>query len=182
MASLQEQLIKAGLVDERKAKKAAQEKQKQANQARRNKSRPQKPVNSAAQQRKAKQAERERLLNEKHQQQRKQKEIAAQVKQLIETNKLDRSKADISYRFVYKKKIKTIQVTEEQKKQLTSGQMVIATMVLPNLRAFEIVSPAIAQKIAERDETAVVTFEDDKKEADADDPYADYQIPDDLTW
>ena len=41
----------------------------------------------------------------------------------------------------------------------------------------------MAAKIAERDPEAVIELSDqDDTAGDADDPYADYKIPDDLTW
>ena len=41
----------------------------------------------------------------------------------------------------------------------------------------------VARKIAERDAAAVIELNDSNKSASAeDDPYADYQVPDDLIW
>jgi hypothetical protein len=46
----------------------------------------------------------------------------------------------------------------------------------------ELVPRVIADKIAERDATMVVRVNKTNNEIDADDPYAAYQIPDDLMW
>jgi len=50
-------------------------------------------------------------------------------------------------------------------------------------RRFELVPIEVANKIAERDPETVIELpdQDDSVNTD-DDPYADYKIPDDLTW
>ncbi len=183
MASLQDQLLKAGLVDKRKAKLANKEKQKQANLARKSGAKTDNAAKAAAQQRQQQRVERDRALNQKKQDESWQKAIAAQVKQLIEVNKLDRDQAEIPYRFVYQNKVKNIHVTEDQKIHLTQGHLAIVTLTLANNRQFEIVAVQVAQKIAERETESVVQInhKTDATELE-DDPYADYQIPDDLTW
>ena len=50
-------------------------------------------------------------------------------------------------------------------------------------RRFELVPVEVARKIAERDPETVIDLPDQDDSASAeDDPYADYKIPDDLTW
>jgi uncharacterized protein YaiL (DUF2058 family) len=48
--------------------------------------------------------------------------------------------------------------------------------------ATELVPRVIADKIAERDASLVVRVNKPSTEIDADDPYAAFQIPDDLMW
>jgi uncharacterized protein YaiL (DUF2058 family) len=48
--------------------------------------------------------------------------------------------------------------------------------------AAELVPRIIADKIAERDAALVVRVNKASTEVDADDPYAAFQIPDDLMW
>jgi uncharacterized protein YaiL (DUF2058 family) len=48
--------------------------------------------------------------------------------------------------------------------------------------ATELVPRVIADKIAERDASLVVRVNKASAEIDADDPYADFKIPDDLMW
>ncbi|MCP4877417.1 MAG: DUF2058 domain-containing protein [Gammaproteobacteria bacterium] len=180
MASLQDQLLKAGLVDKRKAKIAKQEKQKQASHARKTGGKTVNAAKAAAEQQRVQRIERDRVLNQQKQEASRQKEIAAQVRQLIEVNRLERDKAEISYSFVYRNKVKNIQVTEDQKKHLTQGHLAI---VISKTERFEIVPMQVAQKISERDAQSVVQLNDRVDDLDpADDPYADYQIPDNLTW
>ena len=104
MASLQEQLLKAGLADEKKAREVRNEKRKQRKQQPKGAT----TVNEAGERaRKARQekAERDRQLNLERKKEAEKKAIQAQIRQLIETNRLDRSRGETSYQFVDGKKI-----------------------------------------------------------------------------
>ncbi len=183
MASLQDQLLKAGLVDKNRANKAKKEKQKQANFTRRSGSKTVSAARVAAQQQQSKRVARDRELNLQKQNASNRKAIAAQIRQLIEVNRLDREQGEISYSFAYRNKIKNITVTDALKNQLTLGYLAIVTLLENNTRKFEIVPALVAQKIAQRDAGSVVQLNEKIDTAkDDDDPYADYQIPDDLTW
>jgi len=183
MASLQEQLLKAGLVDKSRANKAKKDKQKQSKVARNTAAKAVSKEKTVAQQEQALRAQRDRELNLQRQKQVEQKATLAQIKQLIELNKLDKGQGDTSYSFIYKNKIKKIFVTEDIKQQLSLGRLAIVRLVLKSERLFEIVPAAVAAKIAQRDEHAVVQLNEKvDTEQNEDDPYADYQIPDDLTW
>jgi uncharacterized protein YaiL (DUF2058 family) len=61
---------------------------------------------------------------------------------------------------------------------LIAGRLVIVVQG----GAVELVPRVIADKIAERDAAIVVRVNKPSTEVDADDPYADFQIPDDFTW
>ena len=183
MASLQEQLIKAGLVDKSKANKAKKERQKQANLARRSKQASPSEASVLARQEKEMRLARERELNRQKQEASSRKAIIAQVRQLVESNKLDRAQGEITYSYAYRGKIKKIIVTEELKKQLTRGNLAIVTAVTSSNRIFEIVPAVVAEKIAQRDSESVILLNEKTAEGgNDDDPYADYQVPDDLTW
>ena len=188
MSSLQEQLLKAGLVDKNRANQADKEKQKRANQTRRSAGKsPAKKVDPkkiAADKRHAERVARDRALDDKRKQALDQKAIVAQIKQLIETNKVDRSKGEIPYSFVYRKKIKKMFIGETEKNLLTNGRLAIVTLVINNEgRRFELVPVEVARKIAERDpETVIDLPAEDASASSEEDPYADYKIPDDLTW
>lgn len=183
MASLQDQLLKAGLIDKNKAKKASKDKQKQANLVRKSGARVDNQTRVLAQQELAKKSARDRELNRQKQQASNQKAIAAQVKQLIDMNKLDRSEGDISYSFVCQNKVKNIAVTAELKNQLTLGRLAIVVLLVNKDSRFEIVPAQVAEKIAQRDVDSVVHLNQKvEMEEDENDPYADFRIPDDLTW
>lgn len=178
MPSLQDQLLKTGLADEKKAKAIRNEKHKK---------RKQQPkgtveVNEAeirARQAREEKAERDRQLNLERQKEAEKKAIKAQIRQLVETNRLDRSRGETSYQFVHDKKIKKLFVDDTMVDQLSRGRLAI---VFVN-DAYEIVAEGVARKIMERDESAVVVLHDRKSDDQGDDdPYAGYEIPDDLMW
>ena len=170
--------MKAGLADEKKAKAIRNEKHKK---------RKQQPkgaveVNEAeirARQAREEKAERDRQLNLERQKQAEKKAIQAQIRQLVETNRLDRSRGETSYQFVHDKKIKKLFVDDTMVDQLSRGRLAI---VFVN-DAYEVVAEGVARKIMERDESAVVVLHDRKSDDQGDDdPYAGYEIPDDLMW
>ena len=178
MASLQEQLLKAGLADEKKAKSIRNEKRKQRKQQPKGAVQ----VNEAeerARQARLEKAERDRQLNLERQKEAEKKAIQAQIRQLIETNRLDRSRGETSYQFVDGKKIKKILVDDTMVDQLSRGRLAIVAIG----DNYEVVPDKVARKIMERDETAVISMHDRKlDDAGEDDPYAGYEIPDDLMW
>ena len=183
MESLQEQLLKAGLVDKNRANKVKKDKQKQSKVARNTGAKQVNKEKTAAQRAQEKRIDRDRELNQQKQNQAEEKAASAQIRQLIDLNKIDIAAGEIAYSFIYKNKVKKIYVTEAIKKKLSQGRLAIVRLVLKSERLFEIVPAAVAEKIAQRDEHAVVQLNRaaDRLE-DEDDPYADYQIPDDLSW
>lgn len=182
MSSLQDQLLKAGLVDQKKVAKANRDKTRQDNLIRKNKSRKSVEPNSQRQ-RLDKKMQRDRELNQQRQEAARRKELAAQAKQLIDDNQQDRARGEHPYGFVYKNKVKKIFVTEAQKKQLAQGQLAIVTYVNNDGRKFELVPGPVGEKIAQRDTSFIVEIrQQEESDEHADDSYADYQVPDDLTW
>ena len=107
MASLQDQLLKAGLADQKKAKAIRNEKHKQRKQQPKGAVQVNETEIRARQAREEK-AERDRQLNLKRQHESENKAIQAQIRQLVDTNKLDRSRGETSYQFVHDKKIKKL--------------------------------------------------------------------------
>ncbi|WP_323752501.1 DUF2058 domain-containing protein [Marinobacter sp.] len=178
MASLQDQLLKAGLADEKKARTIRSEKRKQRKQQPKGAAQVNE-VEERARQARQEQAERDRQLNLERQKEANKKAIQAQIRQLVETNRLDRSRGETSYQFVHEKKIKKIFVDDQMVDQLSRGRLAV---VFVNSE-YELVAEAVARKIMERDESAVVVLHDRTAEDQGDDdPYAGYEIPDDLMW
>lgn len=182
VASLQDQLLKAGLVDKNRANKAKKEKQKKAKAARGSGAVISNEVSAAAQREQAKKIERDRQLNLQKQKESSLKAVAAQIIQLVEMNRLDPSDDDIGYSFVYDNRVKKIILNEELKNQLIAGRLAIVTIVKNQLRKFEIVPAPVAEKIAQRDESCIVQLNEKIGAEGEDDAYADYKIPDDLMW
>ncbi|QSP94205.1 DUF2058 domain-containing protein [Marinobacter salinisoli] len=178
MPSLQDQLLKAGLADEKKAKAIRQEKRKKRKTQPKGAAQESEAELRARRAREEK-AERDRQLNQERQRAAEEKAIQAQIRQIIETNRLDRGKAEQDYQFVDGKKIKKILVNDLMVDQLSRGRLAIARLG----EGYEIIPEAAARKIMERDEQAIVVLHDRKQDDDPeDDPYAGYEIPDDLMW
>ena len=178
MASLQDQFLKAGLVDKNKAKLANQDKSKQKKVERRTGTQNVDEVRLAALETQRKNAERARELNAQRDAAATQKAIVAQIAQLVNKNRQNKGAGDIAYNFTHDKKIERIYVSATVQAHLMAGRLVIVCQV----GATELVPRIIADKIAERDASLVVRVNKASTEVDADDPYAAFQIPDDLMW
>ena len=69
-------------------------------------------------------------------------------------------------------------------KQVTKGRLAVVALD----GAYELVPSPVADKIAQRDESVVVyradldTSNNEGQQEEEEDWYADYEIPDDLTW
>lgn len=177
MASLQDQLLKAGVVDKGKSQKIKKQQHKKK-KAGKGSPEAEEAARLANQARAAKQ-QKDKEINQQKQQQAQRKAIEAQMKQLMENNKLVREGGDIPYQFSYKKSIKKLYITEPQQQQLLLGQVAIVELH----GDFELVPAKVAEKIAQRDESRVVVMNSGSENSvDEDDPYKDYQIPDDLMW
>lgn len=177
--ALRDQMLKAGLVNEKQVKKAQQEKRKENRQTQ------QKPgtVNEQQAQLQAAaqaKAERDRQLNRERQEEQEQKARQAQIRQLIEAHRIPREEGEFPYNFADAGKIKRLYVTEEVRKQLTRGRLGIVRLD----NRYELVEADVVEKIAQRDASCVISLNPPpEKPAEPDaDPYAAYTVPDDLIW
>jgi uncharacterized protein len=178
MASLQDQFLKAGLVDKNKVKQANQDKSKQKKVERRTGTQTVDEVRLAALETQRQNAERARELNAQRDAAAKQKAILAQIAQMVQKNRQGKGNGDIAYNFTHQNKIDRIYVSAAVQAHLMAGRLVIVRLN----GATELVPRIIADKIAERDASMVVRVNKASTEVDADDPYAAFQIPDDLMW
>ncbi len=176
----QEQLLKAGLVTEQQVKQVQKGKKKGKQQL--SKKQRQKQQGEAAlhaQREKELKAERDREQNLRKQQQAKAKAISAEINEMIKQHKLVRDEGcDVPYNFEHQGKVKRIYINQDMKQQLVKGKLGIARID----GVYELVPLSIAEKIRERNEKRVVIFEPDSKPVDDNDPYAGYEVPDDLMW
>ena len=178
MVSLQEQLLKAGLVDKKKVKQVNQDKSKQHKEVLRTGVEKVNQSREAALEMQRKNAERARELNAQRDAAATQKAIVAQIAQLVQQNKQSKGKGDVPYNFTFGTKIERIHVTAQIVEHLVAGRLVIVHMH----GSFELVPRVIGEKIAQRDASIVVQIKKKAQEVEEDDPYADYKIPDDLMW
>lgn len=179
-STLQDQLLKAGLVDEKAIKQAKKQKQSQQQKVAKNQRHLETDETKLlAQQALAEKAERDRQLNQQHNEQMMQRAIAAQIRQFIENNRQSRDNGSIAYNFVDDKVIKKILVTQPLIDQIQRGQLAIAKLD----DKYELIPARAAEKIRERNAACIVVCNAPQTGTSIDDdPYADFKIPDDLMW
>jgi hypothetical protein len=183
--SLQDQLLKAGLVDDKQVKSTNKAKKKQSKMDRRARVETVDETKLAAQQALAEKAEKARGLNKDLNEKALKKAINAQIKQLINRNSLGRNKGDVAFNFTDGSKIKKLYVDDKIQHQLVRGILAIVKQG----DQYEIIPAPVASKIAERDSNRIVLLNDPSEQAlseqqdeAGEDWYAEYDIPDDLMW
>ncbi len=178
--AFQEQFLKAGLVSKEQVKKANQKKGKKNKQQQRS----QQAQAAEAARQKVRQAEkakaaRDRELNLRKQEQAKKKAISIEIDQLIRDNQIKRDKdCELPYNFEHRNKVNKIYLNADMRQRLIDGKLGIARIE----GRYELVPLATAEKIRQRNEKRVILFEQETETVESDDPYAEYQIPDDLVW
>ncbi|MEX6500960.1 DUF2058 domain-containing protein [Pseudomonas zhanjiangensis] len=176
--SLREQLLKAGLVNEKQAKQVSKEKQKQKRLEHKGQAEKDESQKLVAQQAMAEKLARDQELNRQQQEKAEQKARAAQIKQLIEVSRLPKLTTEDYYNFVDDKKVKRLSVNKLMRDKLSSGSLAIVR----HGGGYEVIPREAALKIQQRDERRIVLLNTPTEAPDADDPYAAYQVPDDLMW
>jgi uncharacterized protein len=178
--SLQEQLLKAGLVSDAKAKTVKTEKRKQEKLKLKNNVEVVDEAKQLAEKAKAEQFEKDRLLNQQKALEVEKKAITAQIKQLLDEQKLSQDPEGVAYHFTDGTTVKKVYVSESLRDSLIRGRAAIIKFE----KAYYVVNAEAAEKISIRNATCVLVFNKGSTIAETtqDDPYADFQIPDDLMW
>ncbi|WP_180081013.1 DUF2058 domain-containing protein [Acinetobacter sp. YH12201] len=174
--ALQAQLLKAGLVDNKKAKKLS----KQAvHEQRTGQSNEAELKAKIAQDQKEKLArdqaldlEKKRLLQGK--------ELKAAIVQMINQHKIKDTDGEVAYQFIDDNKVKKIYLNQQIYNALVAGSLIIAK----EADSYAVLPKALAERINDKMEGFIIVNNSEKNEqtTDEDDPYAAYVIPDDLMW
>jgi uncharacterized protein len=175
---LQEQLLKAGLVNKTKAAQVVRE------QAKKHKGKgPAAPSAEEMEARRlqAEKAERDRAIAAERNALTRASEARAQIQQIVEAHKVKRE-GEIAYRFTDGDAIKEVLVNEALRAQLASGTLVIVR----HGQGYELLPRVAADKVVERD-AAMIVLDHGRAEAgsgnDSDDEYYKrFEVPDDLIW
>ena len=176
--SLRDQLLKAGLVNEKQVKQASKQQQKQQRLVKKGQAEKDDSQREAALKAQVEKLARDQELNRQQKEKAEQKARAAQIKQLIETSRLPKLTTEDYYNFVDDKKVKRLSVNKLMRDKLSSGSLAIVR----HGGGYEVIPREAALKIQERDPRRIVQLNIQTEAPDADDPYAAYQIPDDLMW
>jgi uncharacterized protein len=181
--SLRDQLLQAGLVNEQQVKEA--ERQAQRKQYQGQKHVPRATRNGptaqdlAAQKQAEAKAARDQELNRKQQEKAQRKALHAQIKELVNQNRITRPDAEQTYNFVDGGKVRRIRADAALRDRITRGEV----MLVRCEGRYELVPPAIAEKIRERDARAVVASDRPTTASEPiDEAYKDFVVPDDLMW
>jgi uncharacterized protein YaiL (DUF2058 family) len=168
---LQAQLLKAGLVKQQDIKTVNTQQKKTGDDG--------SEAARLAREALAEKQARDRALAEAAKEAQRQKELAAQVRQIILHARVSRAGGDVPYHFTDGKSVKKLNVTRALADQLSWGQLAVVRFD----DHYELVPARAAEKLRERNPEVVVALHVPESNRPAeDDPYADYKIPDDLMW
>jgi uncharacterized protein YaiL (DUF2058 family) len=175
---LQEQLLKAGLVNKTKAAQVVREQTKQ-----RHGKTPTPALTEQvdAQRLQAERAERDRALAAERNAAARAAEQRAQVRQIVEAHKVKRE-GEIAYRFTDAAAIKSVLVNEALRAQLASGTLAIVR----HDQGYELLPRVAVDKVYARDPAMIVLdhgrADAGQSESDEDAFYKQFEVPDDLIW
>ncbi|MFT4021390.1 MAG: DUF2058 domain-containing protein [Acinetobacter sp.] len=174
--ALQAQLLKAGLVDNKKAKKLSKQTQHNQRTGQNNEA----ELKSAIAQRQNEKLIKDQALDSQKQHQLEQKTLNANIIQMIGQHKISNTDGDISYQFVDENKIKKVYINQQVYNALVSGSLVIAK----DKEHYAFLPKALAERIEQKMSGFILwnKSEENQNTTDEDDPYAAYVIPDDLMW
>jgi len=183
MASLQEQLLKAGLTTKQKTRQANVDKRKKNKQKRsgvQHGASLQEQVQQDLAKAKTDKQAKDNALNEQKQLQLADKERALRILQILTHHQIKNVAGDNDYNYTFATKIKKLSLDNVTHKALVNGRLALCGLD----EVTYLVTRETAEKLSELDNT-IVLVQNDKaldEQVDDDDPYADYQIPDDLMW
>jgi uncharacterized protein YaiL (DUF2058 family) len=175
--ALQAQLLKAGLVDAKKAKKINQ----QQSHAQKIGTPADDAVKKALAAAAAEKLARDQALNRERQVELEKKTSAANIRQMLSQHGIKDTAGEVSYQFVDGGKIKKLYVTQAVYDQIVLGRVAIARLD----QSYPLLPRALADKIFDRAPDVIVVRNEKNNSIPAaaeDDPYAAYVIPDDLMW
>ena len=173
--SLRDQLLQAGLVNERQAKEAERQlrqQQRERQQLPKEKRATASEVELAAQRAQLAKTTRDQELSRQQKEQADKRARHAQIEQLVQQNCLPRPQTDERYNFVDGNKIRSIPADHFVRERLSRGEIAIVR----RNGGYELVPVEIAARIRERDERAVIGCGIARNAAPPDD------VPEDLMW
>jgi uncharacterized protein YaiL (DUF2058 family) len=176
--SFGDQLLKAGLVKRDQLNKAKKSKHKQKKTENKKQSEVTSEAAESARRAASEKAARDRELNRRQKEELERKAIQAQIRQLVELNRLPRDDGETGYNFQDGTSVKKLFVSPEVHDKLGRGLLAIVRLDA----GYEVIPSVVAEKIRLRDESCIVSHAATRLESGEDDAYADYKVPDDLMW
>ena len=195
--SLQDQLLGAGLIKKQDANNIKTAKKKQTKKSKATNTEVKNEAAELAEKARIKEQQKSQALNVQRKQEAEEKAVQAQIRQMIENNSIAKrdpkaaEDSEMTYNFTDDSKVKTMLVTPANHELISKGVIAIAKLQskLQNKNEIEyyLIPAEAARKIAERDDASIVLINDygkasNGKDSDEDDPYAGFEVPDDLMW
>ena len=108
--------------------------------------------------------------------------MVAQIRQLITVNQQPKGNGDTVLNFTDNNVVKRMYVSDAVHKLVVDARLAVVRLD----DDYALIPTPVADKIAERDANVVIyradLREENKEKSEEDHWYADYEIPDDLTW
>ena len=174
--ALQAQLLKAGLVDNKKAKKLSKQAVHEQRTGQSSEAEIKAKIAQDKQQKQAKdqaiELEKKAILQEK--------ELKATIIQMITQHKIRDTDGDVAYQFIDDGKIKKQYINQQIYNALVSGSLVIAK----EDDSYAVLPKILADRIDAKMTGFIIVNNSQRNEqiTNEEDPYAAYVIPDDLMW
>lgn len=172
--SLQEQLLKAGLVSRQKAKETRTDKRKGAKQERHGGAPVTHSLAEDTRRAAAEKAERDRSLNRERQAVTERNAREAEVEALIASHRISRGGGDLPYHFADGALLKKLLVTKPLREHLVAGSVAIVR----THHGFELVPLEVAERIRGRLPEVIVLLNKPGGVQEED----EHPVPDDLIW
>lgn len=176
--SLREQLLAAGLVSKRQTKQIEHQERQQQHQKSKHKAEVSDAQKLAAQRAQAAKSARDQALSRQQQEKAQKKARRAEIMQLIEQNREAKIDSDDYYNFIDRQSVRRVAVNAALRERIARREVEIVRYK----GHYELVPAAIAARIRERDEQAVVAICTAPEQTDENDPYKNFVVPDDLKW
>lgn len=175
-SSLQDQFLKMGLVNKKKYNESKKSRHKKVVKAEAKDN----EIAEMAKQALVEKKKQAQQHNKKRQAEQQAKEATAKARQLIETHKISYEEGSIAYNFKDNTTIKKIFLPQKAIDSLAQGKSGIVKLA----GEYQFVPADIIYKIRALNNKMIVLFNSPSanKGNDEDDPYAEFEVPDDLMW
>ena len=181
MASLQDQLMKVGLINSQKVRQAKTEKSRKAKQKKKKKGTVEvSDVQVAINQQKSQLHKKDLLKNKATQSELETRSDHGKLIQMIAQHSEKNYQGEIDYHFIFESKIKRISINDKTQKNLINGQLAICVLN----EKFYLINKEASERLMKIDASVLVALHEkvDVSQVGEDDPYAQFSVPDDLMW
>lgn len=180
MASLQEQLMKSGLINKQKAKQAQTDKRRKAKQKKKKGTVEVSDVQLSIDAQKEQQRLQDLEKNRQTQADLDARSAHGKLIQMIAQHCEKNYQGEIDYHFTYDNKVKRIAINDDIQTSLVNGRLAICVLN----EEFYLINKEATEKLAEIDASVLVALHEkvDVNAIEEDDPYAEFAVPDDIVW